>query len=312
MNRLLIDSLELAHKQEWVDYHGNLCINLGLTRGTRTNVYAISPKIHQWTKIDPNKYQMFATDLGFFIGGFNDKAGEFGVGVNLDLIKQTLEQKFKTLVRAVYFGKIIKDGEKFDSKSWLEQSRYYYQRSDTSEIVDAETNEVISKDKDVVLFNIFTVAKLRGIDNTYFMMPNAELMDYKKIEVKSPYWSILSLDRHDWGLTRFLLNPSYDNCIRIDESTLVAKKKTLTINPLGQCRVIAPNITDDPLILPNEVKIKIHTDMEYTVDEQKNYTFTVDGPVNYVQFKVPTTLDFDFHPKLLSVQRAFTVINKSG
>lgn len=312
MNRLIVDSLELAHKQEWVDYHGNMCINLGFTRGQRTKVYPINPKIHQWSKIDPNKYQMFATDQGLFLGGFTQLDGEFGVGINLDLIKQTLEQRFEHWTRAVYFGKIVKQGEVFNYKNWLETSRYYYQHPDTNEIIDAETQEIVSTDEDVVLYNIFVVANLRGLKNTYYLMPNAELMDYRKIEVNSPAWKIISMDKHDWDLRRFLLNPSYDDCIKIDENLLVAKKKQFSINPFGQCRIIAPSITDDPFITPHEIKVRVHSDMEYTVDENKVYTFTVNGPVNYVQFKIHTTTDFDYHPKLLSVQRAYTVINKSG
>ena len=311
MNRLIIDSLEMAQKQEWVDYHGNMCINLGFTRGQRTKVYEIKPEIKQWTKIDPYKYRMFATDQGFFLGGFTQTDGEFGVGINLNLIKQTLEQRFDHWTRAVYFGKIVPNGEVFNYKNWLETSRYYYQHPDTNEIIDAETQEIISNKENVVMYNIFVVANLRGIKNTYYLMPNAELMDYQRIEVSSPDWKIISMDKHDWSLRQLLLNPSYDNCLKIDENLLIAKKKSFSIDPFGQCRLISPSITSNPFLNPEDIKIRVHTDMSYSVDDRKVHTFTPVGPVNYIQFKIHTTTDFDYHPKLLSVQRAYTVINKT-
>lgn len=314
MNRLLIDHLEVTHTQNWVDIQGNLIVDAGLTKNVKMVAHEIYPKFDLWNRYDPNKYKLFATDLGFFLGGYSKAHGDFGVGINLDLIKKTLDQKFKSRVRAIHFGKILTGSEEYDAKIWLEDCRYYWQHPDTKEIYDAVTGDVISTDKDTVsLYDVFVCVPLHGAPNTYFMIPNAQLIEYwNKIEVYAPTWTLHSIDKHDVSLRKLFLNPSFEDVIRIDESTLVAKKKQFKINPFGQCRLISQSLTGNPIFTPQEIQVKVRTDMEYTVDEHKNYTFTPSGPVNYVQFKIPMTTDFDFHINNFAVQQAYTVLNKSG
>ena len=312
MKRLLIDYLDVAPTKNWVDIQTHLNSKLIMTKTrVESRIEQRQPSFKLWQRSDPSKYKMFASENALHIGSFdNSEDGVFGNSIFLDKCVDMLNSQNSPTERFISYGTIL--SEPFDKRKTLDKAKFYGRNFDDDSLIDLETGKVVAIGQSIDFFSYFVFLPITGIKDTYYLIANNTMIEMPEMinRFVNNDWMVRTLEQHDISLREFLIQPSYNDCIKINHETISAKGPTFGVDPFGQSRAVnfPQSEFQRTLIDRDDITLKVRSSLPYTKQENY-YVFEADKTkVGWIQFKIMANAYFNFQHVNLSLQKTIIVV----